>query len=241
MGNGQISHGLKNKIVWLVVAGTALLGLFGGISLAAAQAEIAGHYTKDGKTTPIVVGGDIAVTKLGNLSPSEMEALFPMSPEDEAKIVHVPPFGNIIIDGVEYKPEDIHLFDGIRLRYIVGKDGKLYAFTTAEGLEKFQAEYERDIPQGSELRSSESFFYTDMWYSGGSFDLFPGYGFPYLSALGCDNAVSSVKATPDASWTYIYDYENFTGEYFAMAGGDNYGMLLFQGWNDRASSASVSQ
>jgi len=240
MNNGQIKQGLNNKIAWIVVIGTVLLGLLGGVSLAAANSDVAGYYTKDGKTTPIIPGGEVTVTKLGNLSPSEMEIMFPMSREEEAKIVHVPPAGNIIIDGVEYKPEDIHRFDGIRLRYIVGKDGRLYAFTTAEGLEKFQAEYKRDVSEKSSASLSESYFYMDMFYTGDSFDLLPGLGLPFLYQLGFDNAISSVKATPSATWTYIYDYTNFTGDYFAMAGGTNYSMLLFQGWNDRASSASVT-
>jgi len=239
MNNGQIKHGLNNKIAWIVVIGTVLFGLLGGVSLAAANSDVAGYYTKDGKTTPIIPGGEVTVTKLGNLSPSEMEIMFPMSREEEAKIVHVPPAGNIIIDGVEYEPEDIHLFDGIRLRYAVGKDGQLYAFTTAEGLEKFQAKYHSGIPKVL-LDSTESIFYVDMLYTGQNFGLLPGQGLPYLYEIACDNAVSSVRATPSATWTYIYDYTNFTGDYFAIAGGTNYAMLLFQGWNDRASSASVT-
>lgn len=240
----QSNTSLKNKVVWSGIICIALFGLIGGASLAAAQGEfqsetssnVAGYYTKDGKTSTIMTEGDIRVTRLVDLSPSEIEALYPMSSEEEAKIIHIVPSSPIIIDGTQYKPEEIHLFDGIRLRFVAGKDGNLYAFTTAKRLEAFQSEYQSE----SLISSSGSIYYMDMWYTGNNFELLPGYGFPYLSDLGFDNAVSSVKATPSASWTYIYDYTNFQGDYFAMAGGTNYGMLFFQGWNDRASSAYVT-
>jgi hypothetical protein len=239
-GEKYLENGSSKIIVLLTIVGLVLLGLITGVSLAAAQSEkpqdAVGYYTKDGETFPIVPGGEVSVVKTGNLTPSQMEAMFSMSPEEEAKIVHAIPSCPVIIDGVEYKAGDINLFDGIRLRFIVGKEGNLYAFTTAKGLEEFQAGYKQEI----ELDSGASIFYMDMWYVGESFGIYPGNGYPYLYQLGYDNAVSSVKATSSASWTYLYDYTNFQGDVFTMAGGTNYSMLYFQGWNDRASSASVS-
>ncbi len=63
-----------------------------------------------------------------------------MSPEDEAGIVHDVPPCPVIIDGVLYEPEQIHLFDGQRLGFTVGNDGRLYAFTTVEGMRSFLQE-----------------------------------------------------------------------------------------------------
>ena len=231
---------VNQRIILLIVVCLGVIGLLTAGSPEGKQSEkpenAVGFYTKNGETVWIVPGRDIKVTMTGKLSPSEMETLFPMSPEDEAKIVHIIPSCPVIIDGIKYKPEEINLFNGKRLWFIVGPDGNLYAFTTTEGLERFQVE-NRPV---SIMSDGDSLFYWNIWYSGESFGLAPGYGFPYLSDLGFDNAVSSVRATPTAAWTYIFDDTGYQGDSFAMAGGSNYSMLYFQGWNDRASSAWVS-
>ena len=113
---------------WLIVLTivlTLILGLFGGVNIVAVN----------GSQVDIEVdnsGGQQKITSL-----KELEALYPMSPEAEAAIVHDIPACPVIIDGVSYEPEDVTLFNGQRLRFSVGKDKNLYAFTTVEGLEEF--------------------------------------------------------------------------------------------------------
>ncbi len=191
-----LALGVSKRIILLTVIGLVLLGLITGISIAGAQPEMPqdaiGYYTENGETFWIVPGKDITVTEAGSLTPSEMEALFPMSPKEEAKIVHAIPSYPVIIDGIKYKPEDISLFDGIRLRFVAGRDGSLYAFTTPEGLEQFQAVNKPEMVKNNVF----SEYYMDMWYIGESFGILPGNGLPYLYEMGYDNAVSSVKATP---------------------------------------------
>ena len=235
-----LSSRLNQRIILLTVICLALVGLFSagtpnGVETAKPK-DAVGGYTKNGQTFWIVPGGDIDVTIAGKLTPAQLEALYPMSAADEAKIVHAIPPCPVIIDGVKYKPEDISLFNGKRLRFIAGNDGSLYAFTTPEGLEQFQIE----IRPSSAVPNNYSNFYRNVLYSGESFGLLPGCGYRYLSQIGFDKAVSSAKATTAAAWSYLYEQTNYQGDSFVMPGGSNYSMLIFQGWNDRASSVYVS-
>ena len=83
---------------------------------------------------------DFTDKSVASLSPSEIEKLYPMSAETESAIVHVIPSCPVVIDGKYYEAERITDFNGKRLRFAIGTDNTLFAFTTVEGLEKFQAE-----------------------------------------------------------------------------------------------------
>ena len=169
---------------------------------------------------------------LNGLTPADIEKLYPMSAQEEAAIIHTIPSCPVIIDGVRYEGNQISLFNGKRLRFITGSDGNFYAFTTVEGLEKFQSQRPVNaIPQAVQL----STFYVDWWFSGLSFNLSisspqPALYYPF------DNAISSVKVGTDVSWAYLFDYANYGGDYYGMQSGSEYSMLVVQGWNDRASS-----
>ena len=196
-----------------------------------------GYYTKDGKVTWIIPGKGIDVTQHAGMTPSVLEKLYPMTPESEAAIVHPVPASQIIIDGTHFEGKQIALFNGKRLRFIEGKDGTLYAFTTPEKLEQFQKEQygvSKQMP-------TSSVFYKDAWYTGQVLGLSPGYGLPYLYQIWFDNCISSVEATTTGSWTYLFDYTNYGGDYFGMARGSNYPWLALQGWEDRAESVWVYQ
>jgi hypothetical protein len=237
----------KKAISGLILIGGAALAVSGLLIAAAPKpaqperpANVVGFYTKNGQTIWIVPGGDIDVT-IGKYTPSQLEALHPMAAVDEAKIVHSIPAESVIIDGVTYKPEDISVFNGKRLHFITGSDGNLYAFTTTEGLEEFiQKDLVKPQTIESNATATDSIFYTDVWYAGESVGLQPGTGLADLSPVGFDNAISSVKASPASSFTFLYDLPNYLGDSFAMQGGSNHSMLLFEGWNDRASSIYVS-
>lgn len=196
-----------------------------------------GYYIQDGKVVWIIPGGGIEVTKLDGLTPSTLEKLYPMTPQAEAAIVHPIPASPIIIDGTRFEGEQIALFNGKRLRFIEGKDGRLYAFTTSEKLEQFQKE---QISISKQV-TTDSVFYKDTVYTGQAFSLAPGYGIPYLYQIGFDNCISSTKATTTGSWSYIFDDISYRGDYFAMASGSSYPWLLFQGWDNRASSVWINQ
>jgi hypothetical protein len=218
-----------------------LLVLHGSVSAqsSACPPNAVGFYTKDGVTHWIVPGGDIQVDVLGKLSPSEMEARYPMSVGEEQAIVHEVPPCPVVIDGVTYKPEDISLFNGVRLRFVTGKDGILYAFTTPEGLEKFL----QDTPVITKfaLLDTISTFYKDIYYAGDQCGAAPGCGFPYLSTMGYDDTISSVQVNTAAFLAYLYDYANYRGDYFVMLSGSSHYLLALEGWNDRASSVYVAE
>lgn len=114
----------NNRLVVFAIVFALILVSFGSINILASdesQVDI-----------EIDNGGD----QQKMLSIGELIALHPMSPEEEAAIVHGIPAYPVIIDGVSYEPEGVALFNGQRLHFVTGKDGKLYAFTAVEGLEK---------------------------------------------------------------------------------------------------------
>ena len=240
---------LKRRVLLVSIGLVLLLGLFSGMGVMA-QGDIpedaVGFYTKDGEVHWIVPGAGIDITDLSGMTPADLEALFPMSAEAEAAIVHQVPPRPVVIDGVPYEADGVSLFDGQRLRFIVGNDRVLYAFTTMEGLEQFkQEQYGQPTPQGSSMAGGQSLldtlsmFYEDWWYGGDYFGLAPGYGLPYLYQIGFDDMISSVQVNSAASWAYLFDYVNYGGDYFAMEGGTNWPVLSLYGWNDRASSVAV--
>jgi len=172
------------------------------------------------------------------LTPSEIEKLYPMTPAEEAAIVHTIPSCPLIIDGILYEAKQISLFDGQRLHFALGYGDTLTAFTTVEGLEKFQSEQSRLVAE-TVLRSIDSVFYIDWWYSGSSFALPAGSPpYPDLGAM-FDNCISSVESSTGTSWTHLYDYTYYGGDSLSIAGGRGLPVLALYGWNDKTSSVWV--
>jgi len=235
--NRHFGSKLLNKLVIPLLALIALSGLFvTPVSAQSVRPERAvGYYTQNGQTFWLTPGKNVTVFPPGT-SPSDIEAMFPMSPSAEKAIIHQIPPCPVVVDGVKYDAKDISLFDGVRLRFITGKDGALYAFTTARGLEQFQQSGTGVIGQSI----SDSIFYKDWLFGGDRFSLSPGCGFQDLSQIGFDNCISSVQVGA-SSWAYLFDYAYYAGDYFAMQPGSNHSALTFEGWNDRATSVYVSQ
>jgi hypothetical protein len=174
---------------------------------------------------------------LKGLTISDIEKLFPMTPEAEAAIVHQAPLCPVIIDGVRYEGYQISLFNGKRLRFIDGNDGALYAFTTLEGFERFQAQIDFiKLRQDVEI----STFYLGTFYSGSSMGI-PTGDLRWSLDSTFDNAISSLKVSVDASWAYLFDYPGLTGDWYGFPQGSSYPMLQNQGWDNRASSIWVAE
>jgi hypothetical protein len=186
---------------------------------------------------------DVNATNGQALKPSEILALYPMSQEDEAAIVHEVPMCSVTIDGVVHEGNEISIFNGQRLHFTLGKTNDLYAFTEAEAMEEFlEREYGPifDIATGSgtPLTSSDDNEVFENWWYGGKVLRFPyGEQFPQLYLIGWDNCISSARISEDGPVT-LWDYDWFGGDSFTMTPGSNHSMLYFEGWNDRASSVS---
>ena len=163
-----------------------------------------------------------------------MEELCPMSPQAEAAIVHPEPQCPVIIDGVRYEGKDISKFNGKRLYFVIGKDGALYAFTTAKGMDDFQAGYIE--PPAPLYPGIDSLFFQNVNYGGNTFALLTGWGYPNLSYIGLDKALSSAEISVTASWAYLYDSYDFQGNCLKIFSGMDLPELNTYGWNDRASS-----
>ncbi len=245
----------KFKLFMITLVAVLVIGLIGTAAvLATGKDQIAddpgkmppgavGSYTLHGEFHWIVPGGDIKIVDFSGLTKEEIFKEIQMSPEEEAKIVHeVPPCPEIIIDGVLYQSKDIHKFDGQQLGFIVGNDGKLYAFTTEEGFQNFkQMQMINAVPENSgsdgilTIDTIYSHYYWD-WYCGGSvICLDYRYGLANLP-FGWDNAISSLEVATSCQATRLYDDADFGGDYFEALAGTTYNVLLFQGWNDRTSS-----
>jgi len=194
-----------------------------------------GSYTKEGETYWIIPGGEVDVIQ-GNYTPGELEALLPMTKQAEKAIVHRLPPCPLIVDGITHQARDIALFNGTRLRFIIGDDGALYAFTTAEGLEKFMAQ--QTTPRGGDPLISV--FHKDWLLRGDALILNSQSGIPNLSLIGFDNSISSTRIGTLCSWACLYDDFYFGGDSFYMLPGSEHQALTFEGWNDRASSVYVN-
>jgi len=186
---------------------------------------------------------DVNTAKGQTLRPSEIIALYPMSFEDEAAIVHETPMCPVIIDGVTYKGNEISIFNGKRLHFTMDKGGNLYAFTDVLEMEKYlESEYgpifDSTIDSGMLLTlDDDSELFSDWWY-GGNVLWFPsGYQFPQLTQIGWNDCISSAKISEEGPVT-LWEHEWYGGDSLTMSPGSNHSMLSLEGWNDKASSIS---
>jgi len=215
----------------------ALVGLFSagtpkGVEPQSRRMQSALHEERS--TIWIVPGGDIDVTVAGKLTPAQLE-LYTRCPPRMKRNCARDPTVPVIIDGVKYKPEDISLFNGKRLRFIAGKDGTLYAFYNAG---RFGAISNRK--QINVVHSERSLLFLSGYVVfGESFGIAPGNGYPYLSQMGMDKAISSTEATTARRLELSVRINTFQVT-VRDAGRINYSMLIVQGWNDRAIILYVS-
>ena len=241
----------KREIMLLAICLIMAIGLLGNSIAAFAQDgdtksgtnNLMAYVMKDGKITWLLPDEG---TK--GLTEEEYKKKFQMSAEAEAAIVHDVPPCPIIIDGILYEPEQIHLFDGQQLGFTVGNDGNLYAFTTEEGIDNFVQEQITSLSEsksGSVLtRDIYSYFYEDAGYTEDFLAVPPGYPQGYVPDLGTilidmDNMISSLIVSSSASTMRLWEDTNYQGDYFQRYGGSIEPSLSLYGWNDKASSLYV--
>lgn len=243
----------KRKILLLGICLIMTLGLLGSSVTALAQDgdsesttdSIMAYVMKDGKIHWLLPDEEMK-----GVTEEEYNKKYKMSAKEEAAIIHDVPPCPVIIDGIQYEPEQVHLFDGKRLGFTVGNDGKLYAFTTEEGIEKFRQQQLNSLSEkiaptnDATTQDVYSYFYEDWYYGGDFLAVPPGYPQGYVPnlgnpAIGMDNMISSFIASSAASKIRLYDYINYGGDYFERSGGTSIAWLFLYGWNDKASSLIV--
>jgi hypothetical protein len=198
-----------------------------------------GFYVKDGKTTWLIPGKGIPITYTPGLTLADIEKLYSSTAKAESSIVHSIPSCPVIIDGTIYAAEKITQFNGKRLRFVTGPDNNLYAFTTLRGFEQFQL---AQFGQTMMLRlDSSSYFYQNANFGGSNVWLIPGAGITDLNYVSLDNAISSTIINTSSQWAYLFDSVNYVGDWYGMPPGSSYSNLIYQGWNDRASSIWINQ
>ncbi|MDA8217873.1 MAG: hypothetical protein M0Z94_09690 [Dehalococcoidales bacterium] len=227
---------------------TILLGLAGSVGVWAQSVE-----------------EDQGTISVAGMSPAEIEALYP-DPEN-APIVHPIPNYPVVVDGVRYQPEEISRFNGRALRFIWDKksaaEGVIYAFTTAQGLERYLKEQWNWSPSakpptaGSSATLAEpsaiigpesvdpywTLFYEHDGFDGNSIRLEPGACFGDLTSwpAGWNDRISSLKVATAASWTVLYEDIMMSGsQHWEQSGVERPSLSPF-GWNDRASSVCALQ
>lgn len=174
-----------------------------------------------------------------NLTLSEFEALYPMSAEAEAAIVHVVPQVPVTINGVLYNPEDIKLFNGQRLHFTLDNEGNLYAFTSAKDLEKFinnefgQSEL---INNNNGATRAAVALWEHITYLGDSISLSANEA--RASFGDFNDKASSFVVGQGLDSGVIWEHENFEEDSFTRPGGTAIPFLGLYGWNDIASSAA---
>ncbi len=185
----------------------------------------------------LLLGASVPVTAQTNLtitSISELERLYPMPDKAMAEIVHeIPNTEFVIIDGIKHPSEDVALYNGQRLRFVVTETDSMYAFTTVEGLQTFLDQRHELKPapaaQGV-LPDTIAWLYQNAFWIYEFEQLEPNQGHPYLWV---DNACSSLKVWNGCE-VALFDYPEYQGDYvyFLTAQPE----LATHGWNDRASS-----
>jgi hypothetical protein len=183
--------------------------------------------------------------EMNEMTEEEYNEEYRLSPERESKIVHEVPSCPVIIDGIKYEPEQIHLFDGQRLRFTVDSENNLYAFTTEEAIDKLHQEQRellaREAPGDVFLMSAGySYFYENMYYGGSALAVPPGYPGGYVPNLGIMNdKISSFTLDSGIYKACLYEDLYYGGDVFERVGGTMITSLWIFGWNDRASSLKV--
>jgi hypothetical protein len=202
--------------------------------------DAVGSYTINGEFHWIVPCSDVKIVDFSGMSRDQIFEKIKMPQEEEAKIVHqVPPTAEVIIDGIGYKSEDIHIFDGQQLGFVTGNDGELYAFTSENGLQGFrESQSTKSTSSGDAILSVDSqytHYYADWYLNGSAINCYYQVS---LAALpqGWDNVISSLEVNTSCYATRLYDYADFGGDYFESLAGTTYNVLWTYGWNDRASS-----
>ena len=186
------------------------------------QGDVLGRYTADsGKTwIPIREQKGVAERIPSGTSKAEFMEAHRMTTESEAAIVQQVPPVPIIVDGILYQPEEIHLFDGKQLGFTVGSDGRLYAFTSFAALEDFLAADSRHEPDS--LLSYNSMFYEDVGMAGDKqIGVAPGISLPDLADM--DNVISSMQISPfAANDSMLFEDAGLQGLYFIGWCGEPY-------------------
>jgi hypothetical protein len=180
--------------------------------------------------------------KLPNgITRTEFMAKHSMPSELESKIVHNIPMCPVIIDGVQYQPEQIRLFDGQRLGFTVGNDGCLYAFTSDEALVIFEQQQKTSENQRLGVLTTLSFFYENINRGGKYIAADPGIQLPDLRNVptNYDNLISCEEINVAATSATLFADYDYWGDYFDRAGGTYISSLVSYGWNDVASSLIV--
>jgi hypothetical protein len=236
---------LVGIILALAVSSPALIGQTDSQQVKAteitdeAPGDILGYFElKDGKTIPIREEKGVAERMASGTTREEWMDKHRMAPESEALLVHEVPPVPFVFDGVQYEPEQIHLFDGKQLGFTAGNDGRLYAFTSFASLSNFLNEESQVLLNGP--GPEYSVFYDGTNYYWQYYRLFVPPNTTLHTLYPMDNMISSMQISSYAALgSTLFDYENLQGDYFAVSGGTNWPNLGSYGWNDRASSLVV--
>lgn len=202
-------------------------------------ASVVGYYTKDGGKTFIAIKEQKGIAERipSGTTKEEFMRAHEMSPEAEAGIVHQVPPVPIVIDGVVYQPEQIHLFDGRQLGFTVGNDGQLYAFTSFTALGSTAGQPGETLTSGMD---SYSYFYDYPNFLRVGYWMMAPTSTTFYTLDPMNNMISSeeIGVLADNGAT-LFEHTNLQGDYFYRNGGTKEDNLGRYGWDNRACSLVV--
>jgi hypothetical protein len=166
------------------------------------------------------------------------------------------PSAPVIFEGVRYAPAEF-LALGVRPAHFAStvesaRDGYVYAFATADERDRFATEQALSRPgddgKQSLFKRKESRFYDLTGYSDKVLELDPGEAVLDLSTnpCGCNQDISSIKASEEALFTRVYDLPDLKGDSWSIPSGSeisNLGQYIRsngQSWDQDISSIELT-
>lgn len=160
----------------------------------------------------------------------------------------------VLLDGKMYSPAELAANEVGPLHYVSTyesiRDGYVMAFRSESQADAFRGGYpvsKRKAETASLFPRTHSKFYDLTGYSDKFLELGVGESAVDLSShpCGCNNDISSLKASETATWTKIYDLPNLTGDSWAIPSGaeiDNLAIHFHNGftWDQDISSIRVT-
>ena len=171
----------------------------------------------------------------------------PMAANESFEVRHAVPEIPLLIDHVVYSPEEIGLFDGVPLHFLMCRasiaESVLYAFTSRK--EMFDRAKNclitdpsmivREVP---EKGGAGIVFYEDERWNGASYFL-PQGQYVVLDGTWWDDRISSLKGVGMGTMMTFYEDTPSTGSSFTLSTDLGWPDLDFFGWGDRASAVRV--
>jgi hypothetical protein len=190
------------------------------------------------KASFFALAGLLAITASASAAEPIRGDRAPRAQAGEGRVVPKMP---VVLDGVQYAPEELFRFKRQQLTFVVDREaldgGFVWAYTTLAGVDEHIArvESERDQPLAKTCPIAR---FNKVAYGTGTdwLVMYCGQTTTYVGS-NWNNTISYVEG--GGSYTVLYSVDNFGGDRFIVVGGDVVPDLHPYGFNNRTSSIKV--